>query len=93
MSLCVFVCVPLYEFCTQKYSSSVQVVYSSTVYLYVNLYTDMYMRMSCLYEVLFSYIDVVFVDGRGPFRVPERKFGIFVFHECYFTNPLCYLNI
>jgi hypothetical protein len=25
--------------CKQKYSSSVQVVYSSTVYLYMNLYT------------------------------------------------------
>ena len=28
----------LYELCTQKYSSSVQVVYSSKVYLYINIY-------------------------------------------------------
>jgi hypothetical protein len=25
----------------------------------------------------FKYIDVVFMDGRGPFRCPERKFGFF----------------
>ena len=37
MSVCVFVS-RLYELCTPKYSSSVQVVHSSTVYLYVNLY-------------------------------------------------------
>ena len=35
MSVCVS---RLYELCSRKYSSSVQVVYSSSVYMYVNLY-------------------------------------------------------
>jgi hypothetical protein len=41
MTVCVCVCVyvlRLNELCTQKYSGSVQVVYSSTVYLHINLH-------------------------------------------------------
>ena len=35
----------------------------------------MSVTMSCLHELsFFSYIDVVFVDGRGHFRCPEMKF-------------------
>ena len=125
----------LNELCTQKYSSSVQVVYSSTVYLYMNLsvysamsvcvcvllctqngnssvqvlysisvqesiykkcYVHVCVFVSRLYEFL---IDWVFLEwchenksvkksislkkscgsnkGRGPFRCPQRRFGIF----------------
>ena len=50
----------LYELCTQKYTSSVQVVYTSKVYLYMNLYKMYYVSVycvlcvSCLYELSFS---------------------------------------
>ena len=39
----------------------------------------MSVSMSCLHELsFFSYIDVVFVDGRGHFRCQEMKFDIFL---------------
>ena len=57
MFVCVCVWVSrLYELFTQKYSSSVQVVYSSTVYLYMNIY----IFIKCYVLVCVSCLDVVF---------------------------------
>ena len=62
------------QLCTQKCSSSVQVEYSSTLYLYVNLYVLSAMSVC----VLFIWVK----QGRGPFRCPERKFGNFSSTYC-----------
>ena len=51
MSVCVS---RLYELCTQTYSSSLQVLHSNTVYLYVNLYIKTNGSVSMPMYVLFT---------------------------------------
>ena len=57
----------LYELFTQKYSSSVQVVYSSTVYMYMNLYIYKVLCLCVFVSHLYEFLI-------GPFRFPERRF-------------------
>ena len=65
----------VFEFYIAKLSpSSTLIVYLCNVYQHMNLYI---LTNKCEWVCLVSYIDVVFVDGRGPFRYLERKFWIF----------------
>ena len=91
------VCVSfLYELCTQKYISSVQVVCSSTVYLHMNVWVWV---CACVAPVFKNYsgnknkipskiswssqIVGGKIKGRGPFRCPESS---------YFTNFLTFIS-
>ena len=73
--------------------TDVQFISTSCVYYYSisvreSIYINQYVREYVLFTwfVLFSYIDVVFVDGRGPFRCPE----IWNFCDwwCSFVDPM-----
>ena len=80
------------QLCAQKYSSSVQVVYSNTVYLYMNLLKQSSMSIVCVIvssvymSCLFLICSGVFLKechdhkkGCGPFWCPEKRFVIFSF--------------
>jgi hypothetical protein len=71
MSVCVY---PVYMSCEHRrtvhqYKLCIVVQYICTwIYIYKPICLE-YVLFT--WVVLFAYIDVVFVDGRGPFRCPE----------------------